>query len=646
MKLPSSTPHQSAGARRPSSRIALVTLALLGAVIAPTAVDVSDRAGAAELSFPFTTTFDDRGGGTLFGDAAVSEGWLTLTSATRNQAGSWSSDGVFPSSLGLEIEFRYAMYGGDRGADGILLALSDGAAPQGVGQYGASLGYVCADSSLDFGACDKPGLPGGYLGIAFDRYGNFSRSLNGTGTGQAPDTVGLRGAGDGVTGYRFLQNAPVPGGVATSNRANAAVVRITLLPNDSGHTTLTVRTTTPTHKDLQTVIDRVPIEGAGQGPLPETLRLGLAASTGSFTNRHEVAQLSVWVPTDLRSEHEMPTAVAGTNYAYDVRMTNDGPNDAVGAETQIDVPELLGSDATWTCASEGAGASCGSGSGSVDNGVIRSTADLKAGSSVVYTVQGQLAPDAAGALDSRAEIVPPASRADLNENNNVSRATAAVTADAQLGTDKSVALVGDKTELHPGDDVEYTVAVTNRGPSVAMDVGADDPLPEQLAFAGSDDDCTADGRRVTCRSTGPLAVDAARTFRFRATLDPAYAGDGSDVVNIAVGTSPTDPGGGDPSDPVVLPPIGGGEGPKEEPEPSESASAAPTPAPAGEPTPKAASGQRGSGGDSGQRDRALAFTGAEGLVPVAVVGAMALMIGIAVMGRRVLRHRRAGHRAR
>ena len=68
-----------------------------------------------------------------------------------------------------------------------------------------------------------------------------------------------------------------------------------------------------------------------------------------------------------------------------------------------------------------------------------------------------------------------------------------------------------------------------------------------MRFAGSDDGCTAEGQRVTCRSEVSLDVGETRAFRIRAVLDPDYRGDGSDVVNVATATSPTDPDGGDPS---------------------------------------------------------------------------------------------------
>lgn len=140
---------------------------------------------------------------------------------------------------------------------------------------------------------------------------------------------------------------------------------------------------------------------------------------------------------------------------------------------------------------------------------------------------------------------------DTNEADNTSRAsTTAVTAvaAAHVATDKSVS----PTTVEPGDEVVYTVTARNRGPAVAQQVGAVDDLPDVMRFVGSDDECVAEGQRVTCRSEVALAVGDTHDFRLRAVLDPEYGGDGSDVVNVATATSPTDPDGGDPSTEVAI----------------------------------------------------------------------------------------------
>ncbi len=173
---------------------------------------------------------------------------------------------------------------------------------------------------------------------------------------------------------------------------------------------------------------------------------------------------------------------------------------------------------------------------------------------------GRLGPDATGDVESTATITPEATLADVDESDNTSVATATVVAAdtvAHVETDKSVT---PAQGVAPGDEVEYLVTARNRGPAAAAEVGAVDELPAAMRFAGSPDDCTADGQVVTCRSGRSLAAGGSVDFRIRAVLDPAYVGDGSDVVNVATATSPTDPDGGDESPGVSIGVVEGGDG--------------------------------------------------------------------------------------
>lgn len=533
-------------------------LAALGVLAAPALVPAPSSAD--RLTFPYVHHFDSGAGGALSGDAAVVDGRLRLTDQVAGQAGAWSTDDTFPSDVGLEIEFRYAMHNdvGDVGADGLLLFLADGSAPQGVGAYGAALGYACRSSLTQGGdlPCDLPGVPGGFAAVALDRYGNFSRSINQSGPGQTPDAVVVRGSGDGTVGYRYVDGAPLPGGVATDG-TTMRKVRVSLLPGAAGELAMTVRV--ETDGGLRTVLDRVPLHGGGQTPLPDTLRLGFSAATGSHVDVHEVDELGVWQPADLAVEHDLPpTVAAGGEVGYSVTARNVGPNASDPSRLTVAVPDAL-QDVAWTCTAP-AGSACGTGSGTGDVDV---PVDLPREGTATVAVTGRLPAGASGELESVATIAPAPGLADVDETDNVSRATAEVTDAprpvARITTEKSV----DPVQVQPGDEVDYTVTVHNAGPAVAEDVGAVDDLPDAMRFVGSDDGCAAAGQRVTCTSGEPLAAGDSRAFRLRAVLDPAYTGDGSDVANVATGTSPTDPDGGDPSQPVVVevtePGDGGGD---------------------------------------------------------------------------------------
>lgn len=607
---------------------ACTALTALAVLAAPTILPTGSS--AATLDFPYVNQFSSASGGALHGDAAVSGGRLRLTADVRNQAGAWSTNDTFPSDTGLEIEFTYAMHTAkdDPGADGLLLYLADGAAAQGVGSFGAGLGYACRKEATEGGGrlCDLPGVPGGFAGIAIDHYGNFSSRINASGPGAQQDHVVVRGSGNGLEGYRYVAGAPAPGGTVT-NGSTPRTVRITLMPGDAGELSMTVRL--QVGSTMRTVLDAVPLHGDDQAPLPSTLRLGFAGATGSHVNNHEVDALRVWKPADLSVEHDLPaTAVAGEPVRYTVTARNPGPNAADPSPLQVDVPDGV-QDATWTCeAVTGSGCATPSGQGDVATDL-----DLPRGGSAVVTVEGRIADGVEGPLESVATIAPPTSLSDTNESDNTSRATTTVALPpvvAHVETDKTVS----PSTVEPGDEVEYTVTARNRGPSVAQQVGAVDDLPEAMRFVGSDDGCTAEGQRVTCRSDVALAVGETHDFRLRAVLDPEYQGDGSDVVNVATATSPTDPDGGDPSTEVAIVVEQDDDGPAPSPSPS------PAPGPDDEASvPDAPSGDDGD--DDGDRDprgavadagpqaarSALAYTGVDDLGLLAALAAVVVAAG-------------------
>ncbi|WP_144761623.1 lectin-like domain-containing protein [Curtobacterium sp. 9128] len=610
---------------------AAVSLAALAVLAAPALH--APPAAAADLTFPFDDEFDTASGGALSGDAHIVDGRLRLTDDVVGQAGSWSTNDSFPSDLGLDIEFTYAMYSDDPdvGADGLLLYLADGAAAQGVGGTGAALGYSCRpDDTEGDGPCDLPGIPGAFAAIALDRYGNFSLPINDSGPGRTPDAVVVRGSGEGTDGYRFVRNAPAPEGVETDGPATRTV-RVTLLPGDAGELSVSVQLETAS--GMQTVFDAVPLHGDGQAALPPTLRLGFAGATGAFVNVHEIDALHVRQPVDLRVEHDVAPVVAGEHVRYSVTASNPGRNASDPSPLTVDVPDAL-HDVSWSCHG-GDGATCavpgGTGDVAVDLGLDR-------GAAATVEIEGTLDPATTGELVSEAVIAPAPHLADTDESDNVSRAAVPVQAVAALETDKSVT---SSAAVRPGDEVEYEVVARNRGPSTAHDVAVVDDLPEALAFVGSDDPCVADGQRVTCTGAEPLAPGGAQAFRFRAVLDEGYRGDGSDVVNVATAQSPTDPDGGEPSPGVAIEvvrpdaPEAPDDGADHADEPSDGAA----PVAGRSPAPAAATGpsSRGRGG-------ALAYTGADDLALVAVVGAALVAAGLA--GWTVARRRRRAVTAR
>ncbi|MCF4121627.1 hypothetical protein L1785_11595 [Antribacter sp. KLBMP9083] len=504
-------------------------------------------AHAAELAFPYGNNFDDAGDGTLTGDATVVDGWLQLTQADNGEAGAWQMTDTFPSDLGIDVRFNYVIHGGT-GADGLVFFLTDGAAAMGAGATGAGLGY-----SQNTAPPGGDGVPGGYVGVAFDTFGNFSGDLAGPGgPGQTPNSIAVRGSGDGQVGYNYITGAPAPAPLQMpGGRAEARPARITIIPDADGDLLLTVWTNAGPGTGMQRVLTNVNLsDAAGQADLPAQLRIGFSAGTGAFTNVHEVDGLLVSVPTDVAITKDGPAdALAGEQITYTLVASNPSTVGAPGSRVQDEISATL-VDVAWTCAAAG-GAVCADASGT---GSIDTLADLPPLGQTTYTITGTLPTDFEGELENEATITVAADRNDVDPDNNTASVSTTVTMESTLTAEKSVALLDGDTALNPGEEVDYTIVVTNTGPSQAPSGGATDALPAGFSFVSAvDEACTADGQDVTCDGDGPLEPGETASFTFRALLDPSYTGDGEDLANVAVPTGGTT---NVPSDPVS-PPYGG-----------------------------------------------------------------------------------------
>lgn len=252
-----------------------------------------------------TLNVTDSSGSLLQGQT---KGLLQLTDASNFAKGAVLFDRAIPSSAGLDIEFDTYQYGGNK-ADGISFFLTDGSATLGkLGGDGGSLGYASQKdtSRSDESSRFQDGIPMGVLGVGLDAFGNFAQQNKSggfaVGVGCEPyyerqsDSVVLRGSGNGQTGYCILgESARVKVGnsqypsVRTSapntDRTNGLHVRITVSPTTDKNPTPTISVWIGGNQ----VIDEVSL---GKN-LPETVKMGFAASTGSYNDVHLIGGLRV-----------------------------------------------------------------------------------------------------------------------------------------------------------------------------------------------------------------------------------------------------------------------------------------------------------------------------------------------------------------
>jgi hypothetical protein len=286
----------------------------------------------AQIGFPYCETFQTPGtqAKTIFGgDARLTEGVLRLTSNQNDQRGFVYIDVPFPSSYGLKVEFEFFIYGGIGlfQADGLSMYLFDGDVPNfSPGGFGGSLGYAQRGS--------EPGLSRAYLGVGFDVFGNFGNTTEGRvggfasldQNGRAPNSIVLRGPGNGFVGYPFVVGRktmetgtdkdgfnpgaqfPISSGGSGTTRVTDPMkpgyrkVNLELQPDPDGNgffITVTMLVTTQDNLPRQVTIFDRPFNF----PAPKNLKIGFAASTGGFNNFHEIRNLKVEVSADDRLQN-------------------------------------------------------------------------------------------------------------------------------------------------------------------------------------------------------------------------------------------------------------------------------------------------------------------------------------------------------
>ncbi|MBD5606310.1 MAG: multicopper oxidase domain-containing protein [Candidatus Eremiobacteraeota bacterium] len=246
---------------------------------------------------------------------AAGSGALQLTTNGTNQLGTIISKVALSTARGFQVVFTDAAFNGT-GADGMALFLTDAtqALPTPTAAlFGGKFGYLS--------------LPGGYLGIGFDEYGNFS-TIDGKGTtasgypGPVPETVTIRGAeatsNQYIGGYTGTTSAAqslpfaLDSPTSTTRPANAPTMRVTLASNGF----LTVEIDPHDGKGYRTAYNAAIVGVGGQPALPAQVYLGFGGGTGGKHQVHQISNLSV-TPLAAPAMSFTPTQITNLAAWYD-----------------------------------------------------------------------------------------------------------------------------------------------------------------------------------------------------------------------------------------------------------------------------------------------------------------------------------------
>lgn len=433
-------------------------------------------------------------------------GYLQLTDTEDTQVGGLVDNRPLPASGGLDISFDQYQYGGT-GADGIGFFLSNGSATlSAVGQSGGALGYSNNGSA--------PGVHDAYLGIGLDAYGNFVK-YSGTGCSsttsvRSPNTVALKGPGDGTVGYCNLASTDTSPGV--SSLTASQTIRGTTLANSDRTIHITVSTAA-----LPTVVVTVDFHD-GNGPVtvinaqmptaaPPTYKFGFASSTGASNDVHLIRNLSVsslvtLPPLTLTKQVDNSTAqpasyTTGSVVPYQFLLTNTSADALTTVAVQDPhITNVVCPSSTLTAVG------------------TSNSSEVCTGS---YAITAADAHSASGAFSNTATATAIDVTAGSTITSNSSSATVNLTAQPAVTIAKHAVLAdtnGNGT-ADVGESIDYTFLITDTGNRNLTGVGVTD------AKAGT----------VSCPSS-TLAVDASETCSANYLVTQADVDSGS-VNNTA-----------------------------------------------------------------------------------------------------------------
>ncbi len=237
-----------------------------------------------------------------------------------------------------------------------------------------------------------------------------------------------------------------------------------------------------------------------------------ASGHGSFSKSYTPTELdlsaTVTPPSaDLAASTSGPAGVnTGAPLSYTVTITNNGPDSSSGT---ISVADTLPAGVTGASGA-GTGWSCGAPSGGV---ITCTTTAVVAQSGTFPTLTFSMtAPSSDGSVSDSATVS--SSFDSVPGNNTSSASTNVLVAQADLSITKS-----GPPSVNAGQNIVYTIVVTNNGPQPATGVVVNDSTPSGLTFVSNSGGCTT---AFPC-ALGSLTAGQIVTITSTFSIPPAYA---------------------------------------------------------------------------------------------------------------------------
>lgn len=266
------------------------------------------------------------------------------------------------------------------------------------------------------------------------------------------------------------------------------------------------------------LVARLAADASSESMFTSTARVdpvGTDDDTCVENDESDVVALRVERQADLSvSLTDAPDPVAeGGDLVYAVAVTNAGPSDASDVRVQLELPGVVSSvQGSCDCSKVAGGLLC---------------EHLAAGSRkhcAITVVAPQVLEGETRILTASAKV---SSTLDPDPTDNESKTTTTLAKDGEA--DLAVSKTAESEAVVAGDLVEYTIAVTNNGPTAA-DWTAQDLVCDGLTLVSAlPEGCTkadtADGQLITCASLAALPALESIAIPLRVKVTSDFVGD-------------------------------------------------------------------------------------------------------------------------
>ncbi|MGH2709849.1 MAG: Ig-like domain-containing protein, partial [Actinomycetota bacterium] len=221
--------------------------------------------------------------------------------------------------------------------------------------------------------------------------------------------------------------------------------------------------------------------------------------------------------------------LAGDDLVYTLSVNNAGPSDASNLTVTDNLPPgtsfVSASGLGWTC--------------NESSGVVTCTrASLAAGASAPDITLTVTAPSAGGNITNSASVASSTADPSAPNNSAAEQTTVTPSVDLALGIDDS------PDPVDAGSNVDYTVTVTNNGPSDATNLTVTNTVPVGTTFVSSSGNgwsCSESSGTVTCTRPALARFASAPDITITVTAPPS-AGTITDSASVSATESDPDPG--------------------------------------------------------------------------------------------------------